>query len=453
MTRREFCRGAAAVAVGAFLPGCLTTGGRRWYRGALHTHTYWSDGRGFPEDCVAAYKALGYHFVAITDHNRIGTDADTWREVFPTDGGWPPKVSEVVANHYLRTYPHAKVRIGKNGLREVRLQPIDETIRLFDEPGRFLVMKGVEVTRSMPGKNRHDVHMNYLNVPEVLPDVARDPLVSNRPNVPVREMLSRDYAAYRQLLEKHGHPPSLFMLNHPHWPIAEVTPEDLLTNPEVRFFEVCNDGAQFAAPKSVEDDGWWNDRLWDAVNAVRARRGEALLYATASDDTHYYPGNGHACQAGSSATPDNGWVAVRAEALTPEALFAAMDRGDFYASCGVELDDVSFADDTLTVSVPAKAGVTPSIRFIVSKRNFSEKPVRTLEFTVSGRSRTLAVYGPEVGQTAKCVTGRVGKSLVASYTLAADDLYVRARVETDEKARLQVPFHVKVPCAWTQPYR
>lgn len=40
----------------------------RWYRGNLHAHTTNSDGRLSPEAVVAAYRAQGYDFVAITDH-------------------------------------------------------------------------------------------------------------------------------------------------------------------------------------------------------------------------------------------------------------------------------------------------------------------------------------------------------------------------------------------------
>jgi len=431
----------------------------RWYRGALHTHTYWSDGRGFPEDCVSAYKALGFDFVAITDHNRIGSDTNCWRTVEPDDGPWPPRVSRPVFDHYVATYPHAQVRKGPDGKTQVRIQPVDETIRLFGEPGRFLVMKGAELTYAMEGANRLDVHMNCLNVPTVIPDVARDGLIANRPGRTIAEMLARCHADYRTSVAEAGNPPSLFMVNHPHWPILDVTPEDLLSQPGVRFFEVCNNGADFPMPPEAGDDGWHNDRLWDAVNAVRARRGVALLYATGSDDAHWYPGNGHARKVRTSGTPGDAWVMVRADALTPDALFAAMDRGDFYASCGVELDDVRFDGRRLRVRVPAKRGVTHKVRFIVSKKSFSEKPVRTVELSFpngknpKGRRRTLAVSGPGVGQTASCVEGREGEAVDASYALGPDDLYVRARIESDEPAAVTASLHPKVRCAWTQPYR
>ena len=42
-----------------------------WYRGELHCHSYHSDGDSDPRDLVAAAKALGLDFLAVTDHNSI----------------------------------------------------------------------------------------------------------------------------------------------------------------------------------------------------------------------------------------------------------------------------------------------------------------------------------------------------------------------------------------------
>lgn len=460
ITRRSFVGSTlmAAAAVGTRAAG-VPVAAKKWYKGSLHNHTYWSDGRGFPEDCAAAYKALGYSFLCITDHNRIGEAKDYWRDVEPTDGGWPPNVRQSVFEHYVRTYGHAKIRTGANGKNQVRIQPIDETIRMFSEDGKYLVLKGVELTYSMPGANRHDVHTNYINIPEVVPEAAKDWFIVDRPNVPVREIVQRHWDGYRALAAKHGNPPSFFMVNHPQWPCLDVTAEDFLSLPQVRFFEICNGGADYPVPKELPDDGWENDRLWDAVNAVRARRGEALLYATGTDDAHWYPGNGHDKPAHTTCTPGDAWVSVRAESLTPAALFAAMDRGDFYASCGVDLDDISFDGRTLSVSVPAKPGVSYRVRFIVSKKGFSDQPYTVnvafpLGDNPSGRPRTVAAYASDVGVTARMVEGKVGAAVQAAYTLADDDLYVRARIESSEPSivPLTTSFHPKCQCAWTQPY-
>jgi hypothetical protein len=43
----------------------------RWWKGNLHTHTTVSDGALSPAAAAAAYRGLGYDFLAITDHLRI----------------------------------------------------------------------------------------------------------------------------------------------------------------------------------------------------------------------------------------------------------------------------------------------------------------------------------------------------------------------------------------------
>lgn len=47
-------------------------------RGNLHAHTTYSDGAAAPADLVAAYQALGYDFLAITDHDDL-ISAAYWR--------------------------------------------------------------------------------------------------------------------------------------------------------------------------------------------------------------------------------------------------------------------------------------------------------------------------------------------------------------------------------------
>jgi hypothetical protein len=62
------------------LTGCgekKSTGTKQWYKGNLHTHSYWSDGDEFPEVIMDWYKSNGYHFVALSDHN-ILAEGEKW---------------------------------------------------------------------------------------------------------------------------------------------------------------------------------------------------------------------------------------------------------------------------------------------------------------------------------------------------------------------------------------
>ena len=49
-----------------------------WWKGNLHTHSYWSDGDEFPEVIMDWYKTHGYQFVALSDHN-ILAQGEKWK--------------------------------------------------------------------------------------------------------------------------------------------------------------------------------------------------------------------------------------------------------------------------------------------------------------------------------------------------------------------------------------
>ena len=46
----------------------------QWYKGNLHTHSYWSDGDEFPEVILDWYKERDYNFMALSDHNTIANE-------------------------------------------------------------------------------------------------------------------------------------------------------------------------------------------------------------------------------------------------------------------------------------------------------------------------------------------------------------------------------------------
>ena len=79
VTRRDFVGAAAMFAAMTGFSGLPKIGGatrKRWYKGNIHTHTFWSDGKAFPEEAVMWYKSRGYNFLGLSDHNLFQDDAD-----------------------------------------------------------------------------------------------------------------------------------------------------------------------------------------------------------------------------------------------------------------------------------------------------------------------------------------------------------------------------------------
>lgn len=95
------------------------------------------------------------------------------------------------------------------------------------------------------------------------------------------------------------------------------------------------------------------------------------LLAIATDDAHFRD------PVDSNADAFGGWVMVRAEVPTPEALLSALKAGAFYASQGPDLHGIEIDGDTLRVTMSAVDRV-----ILVGPR--------ALATTVSGRSMTAA---------------------------------------------------------------
>jgi hypothetical protein len=108
-------------------------------------------------------------------------------------------------------------------------------------------------------------------------------------------------------------------------------------------------------------------------------------------------------------------VMVRAEKLEAQAIVAALDRGDFYASTGVELDDYQASASAITIKVKQ--------RFWGSGREDNMKAGYRIQFVGKGGAVLQDVEGTD-----------------ATYTVKGSEGYVRARItQSDGKM------------AWTQP--
>ena len=410
----------------------------QWFRGQLHTHSYWSDGQAFPEQAIEAYKQRGYNFMCLSDHNQFAKSTNTWREVKPT------KITQANFDAYVTAFGkdwiESRTENGTNGLiTSVRLKTYSQVKAKVDEPGKFLLLPGVELTQSLNGV---DVHLNYINLPLALRSITGAGIVKivSEP-LTISELIASNATEVARAASNQQSP-FLLMLNHPFWRYYNIVPQNLIDCPDIRFFEVTNNGSSFAPHPQAPN--YTVEQFWDVVNAFRRIQGKPLLYGIGSEDTHVYDAK-HVGDA---------WMMVRATELTPKKLLAAIHRGDCYASNGVLLEDVDFSvtDNTLRVAVKAEPGVNYRIHFITTKQNFD----RTVTHITSpaekiGKAirpaRIIPVYSDDIGRIVKTVAGTE-----ASYRLEPDDLYARARVESDVPGKFASHFHPKVKTAWTQPY-
>jgi hypothetical protein len=292
---------------------------------------------------------------------------------------------------------------------------------MFEEAGRFLLIPGEEITQYIGGKG---AHMNGINLGEPIAEQGGATAV---------EILRRDLGAIREQRARTGRP-MVGVLNHPNF-IWSQTAEDLLELPELRFFEVYNGHPLVNTIGDSLHAG--TERIWDIVLTGRMSRGGALLYGVATDDAHDYLEF-----APSQRNPGRGWVVVRSSVLAPDSLVVAMERGDFYASTGVELADVRLEGGRLSLSIRAEPGITYRTQFVGTRAGYD---TTSHEVRDSAGARLTRRYSADVGAVLAEVAGPV-----ASYTLRADELYVRSRV-ISSKPKANPSYAGEVEMAWTQP--
>ena len=255
------------------------------------------------------------------------------------------------------------------------LTSVDGLNALHGADERFLVVRGEEVSSRAGDK---PIHVNGI-------DVGRR--VEPHTGSSVVDVLQRTVDGIRSAS---GVP----HINHPNFRWA-LTTDDLQQTRNYRLFEIYN------GHPSVNNAGGGDvpglEAIWD-----RLLSSGKMVYGIAVDDAHVFKDPGNPRVSG----PGRAWVMVRAPRLEARALLDSLERGDFYASTGVELDDVTAASTTMTVTVKPDGVSKYRIQFI-------------------GRDgRTLA---EAIGPT-------------ATYTFKGDEGYVRARV-LESNGRM----------AWVQP--
>ncbi|GAA4315297.1 hypothetical protein GCM10023115_27080 [Pontixanthobacter gangjinensis] len=367
---------------------------KNWYKGNLHTHSYWSDGDEFPEMIMEWYKDRDYQFVALSDHNIIAEGVKA--KMVPQEPLYEKAFAE-----YLDKYGEDWINYRKTekGI-QVQLKTLQEFRPLFEEDGKFMIFKAEEVTSYLDNKA---VHMGAINIEEVIKPKDGENIV---------ELIQNNLDAIIEHGENTGRP-VLQHLNHPNFTYA-ISAEDIKQLDGERFFEVFN-GHPYVNNygDSIHDS---TEEMWDQVNIAYHAMKKPLLLGIATDDSHHYHKFGSQW-----SNAGRGWVEVRASELTPEAIIEAMQKGDFYASTGVELSDVNFQDHTLSIKIREKKDVHYEIRFIGVKEG-------------SLKSEVL----------------QITEGSEASFNIPENVLFVRAKIVSD-KLKKNPYREGDTEVAWTQP--
>jgi hypothetical protein len=381
----------------------------RFWKGNLHTHSFWSDGDDFPEMIADWYRTHQYDFLTLSDHNVL-SEGTRWVDITPA--------RQTAVKKYLGRFGPAWVeRRQQKDKEQVRLKPLREFRSLLEEPGRFLLIPGEEITHRFA---KSPVHMNGINLRDLVLPTSGDS---------VAETIRVNQRVVAEQGQKTGWPNVLF-LNHPNFGWG-VRAEDLAAVEELRFFEVFNGhpGVNNYGDKSRPGC----ERMWDIALSLRLGKHRLpALHGLATDDAHGY----HVFGVG-KVNPGRGWIMVRAPYLSAEAIVRGMEAGDFYASTGVVLDDVRRSAQELALKIRPESGVKYHTQFIATKKG--------ADLNAEPQKDSTGNYSKEIG-----VVVAESDSLEPSYRLTGQELYVRAKV-TSTKPHPN-PFQKgDVEVAWTQP--
>lgn len=239
---------------------------------------------------------------------------------------------------------------------------------------KFLLIPGEEVTDSFDKK---PIHMNSYNPAS---------FATPRHGSSVADTIQNNTNEIRTAK-------GLPSLNHPNFGWA-VSVEDMLKVKNLGLFEVYN------GHPMVNNDGGGGvqslDELWDVLLTSGQR-----IYGIAVDDAHHFKQYGP-----QFSNPGKGWVQVRATELTPDAIAAAIANGDFYATSGVTLSDVSVTNSEYRLTIEG-----------------ADWEKMTTTFIGDGGKVLAKTYDRK-----------------AAYRPTGKERYVRAKVESSSGAK-----------AWTQP--
>lgn len=386
----------------------------QWYKGNTHTHSWWSDGDSPPEVVTAWYKEHGYHFLVMTDHGSID-NGDRW--FVPNNAAR----KEAAAN-YERTYgqPWVEKRM-KDKDTEYHLKTLDQIRKRFEEPGRFLLITGEEITDTCGDR---PVHLCAINLRRV---------IKTQHGKTVPETIQNNVDAV-VAQSRRQETPMLVHINHPNYKWG-ITAEDLYTAKGTKFFEVRNGAGVRDAGDQLHAS---TERVWDIILAKRlGELGLPLMYGVATDDAHRFVKTKTNAVAGGRS-----WIMVRARHLAPGDLIEAMNQGHFYASTGVTLKTIRFERNTLSLEIDPEPGVTYRTQFIGTLKGFN--PTSQPADPKDPKAHLTGRYSPEIGTILSEQSGTR-----ASYKLTGRELYVRAKV-TAETRTANAPA-VSSPVAWVQP--
>ena len=262
-----------------------------FYRANLHCHSTLSDGKLTPEELKQIYKSAGYSILAYSDHNVLIDHSDLNDENF-------------------LALTSTEIDVTEKG----------------DQPWAFRSTYHINFFPPHP----HDVTLPCFNpkyIRENHADLRESQAYFGTPN------FTRDYNHVNEMVAEYRKHGFIAMLNHPTWSLQDMDDYETLDFSQFFAMEMYNHSCYVAGYDEI------NSHLYDEI----LQRGNRV-YCTATDDNH----NAHplGTQRWDSL---GGFVMIKANELTHEAIVKALQNGHFYASTGPLIEELYVEDDRVFI--------------------------------------------------------------------------------------------------------
>lgn len=270
----------------------------RFYKANLHTHSTISDGTLTPEEIKDRYKARGYAIVAFTDHNLMVPHPELADADFLPLSGFEYDVTDP-----------------------------DPRLTDFAEKRccHLCLLAPTMCDTKQPLWHRRYYHWGFK--PEHLPLARYDEEAPDFVREYSAEGINRAIATAREA--------GFFITyNHPAWSL-ESYPEYMAYD-GFHALEVVNYSSLYA--------GFLDENLHVLRDMMR---GGKRPFAVAADDNH-------------NRTPDSfgGFTMIKAPSLAYADVFAALMKGDFYASEGPRIEELTYEDGRVQIRTSSARSIT-----------------------------------------------------------------------------------------------
>lgn len=340
-----------------------------WYKGNTHGHSVISDGDNPPFKVVQSYHDHGYNFLLLTDHNFL-VEMDTVK--------MPPSMRK-----------------------------------------DFILIPGEEVT------DRKSVHVTAFNINRYVPfcnDPQKETEIGKRRQEIKTALKEQITLSKAEMLQKHTdgiiEAGGIPFLNHPNF--AEgLQISDILPVKNLHHMELYN--GHPGVYNWGKEGHIAVEAKWDSILSTGH-----LMFGVASDDMHNLETNSP-----KDANPFRGWIMVKSNELTPQAIYQSVASGDFYATNSVILKKCDISEKKISIEIDEAATLQEISQSAGVPR-----------IDQSGKEGFLIEF---IGNNGAVLANTFG--LKANYKPRKSDKYVRTRVTYCKKTDKGF----EKLFAWTQP--